>query len=257
MTSVADMPLALGRKPAPPDPRTLQLSAYTTADLPPVPRSVDWLRRVKTWPLYRNDQIGCCTVVTCAHLTQGWTRYAGSELVTAEPDVLAAYASVSGWNPVTGEHDDGAVMRDVLNFWRKTGVGGRTVAAYVEVDVSNHEEVRYALHTFGGLAIGIDLPLSAARQLRERRTWMPVPGETGRRGSWGGHAVRAASYSPRYLTCTTWGQTQRMSWSFWNSYVVEAYAVLSFDWLEAELGRSPSGLCLQDLLADLQRITAN
>lgn len=256
MASLADMPLALGRRPSPPDPRTLRLSNYTATDRPPAPRTADWMRLVDRWPLYRNDVVGDCTFVSCAHQTQAWTRYAGKQIVLPDQDVLGAYSTVTGWNPDTGEHDDGARLRDVLSFWRKNGIGGRRAIAYVAVEPEDHEEVRFAAHLFGGLVIGIDMPLSSETQFRKRATWRPVNDETGMAGSWGGHATRVGKYDGRYLTCTTWGVTQRLTWSFWDRYVSEAWAVLSPDWLDATKGVSPTGLCMDELLADLQRITA-
>lgn len=258
VATVADMPFALGRKPSPPDPRTLRLANYTTAgDVLTAPRSANWMRRVRTWPLYSNDRIGDCVFAAYGHLTQAWTRYAGTEVTLPEQDIIGAYSAATGYDPTTGAGDDGAVMRDALNFWRKTGIGGRNIDAYVSVDVGNHDEVRYAAHTFGGLAVGIDMPLVAGDQFRKRMWWTPTSGPDGERGSWGGHAVHVGAYSSRSLTCTTWGGSQHMTWGFWDSYVSEAYAVLSPDWLTAAKGVSPTGLDLSDLLADLQRITAN
>lgn len=255
MPSDDDMPFKLGLRKAPPDPRTLRLANYMAEELPPAPPVRDWMRKVDGWPLYGNDRIGDCVAVTCAHKTQGWTRYAGTEVRIPEQDVIAAYSAVSGYDPVTGASDDGCVMRYMLNHWRRAGIGGHTIAAYVSVDVNDHDEVRYALNTFGGLAVGIDLPWSAAGQVGQ--TWRTVRGPDAEPGSWGGHAVRVGKYSPRYLHCSTWGMRQRMTWKFWDAYVMEAYAVLSPEWIRATSGLSPSGFQTQELLADLQRITSN
>lgn len=258
MTSADEMPFKLGRLPAMEDPRTLRLAAYTGPGLEPAPPSSNWLSKVQSWPLYNNNRIGDCVAVSCAHAIQGWTAHASSTPVQlAESDVIAAYSAVSGFDPGTGANDDGCRYLDMLNHWRHNGIGGRKIVAYVEVNVDDREEVRVATHLFGGLMIGIDMPLSAGTQLRLGQTWRPGFGAAGQPNSWGGHAAHLAAYNSRWLTCTTWGATQRMSWPFFDTYVREGYAAVSADWLDPDKGVTPTGLHMDALLADLQRITAN
>jgi hypothetical protein len=45
-----------------------------------------------------------------------------------------------------------------------------------------------------------------------------------------------------------------MTWSFWERYVDEAYALISPDFLEG--GKTPNGLDLASLKADLALVTA-
>lgn len=248
-----DVPFALGRLPTREDPRTLRLAAYLAADAPPPPTAVNWLTTGATWPLYRNDRIGDCTIVTCAHMTQSWSDAVGEPVVTAETDVIAAYSAVSGYDPRTGRPDNGAYDLDVMRHWRSVGVGGRRITAFARVDHTNLTEVRRALHRFGGLHVGIDLPRTAQAQIGG--TWRETLGPAGRRGSWGGHAVHVGAYGRNGLTCTTWGAVQRMTWGFWRAYVDEVYAAVSTDFLDAA-GMSPTGLDLPALLADLERVTS-
>lgn len=242
---------ALGRLPTKEDPRTLRLSAYLADE--PAPPSANWLGKGVNWPLYRNDRVGCCTCVAAGHLVRTWTDAAGEPVEIAERDVIAAYSAVSGYDPRTGRNDNGAYLLDVLNHWRRTGVGGRTIAAYAKVNVRDLNEVKLAIARFGGLDIGIDLPRSAQSQLGS--SWRETRGAAGERGSWGGHAVQVAAYGGSGLTCTTWGREQRMTWGFWRAYVSEAYAVVSTDFLDTA-GRSPTGFDLAGLLDDLRRVTA-
>lgn len=247
--------LKLGWRPAPRDHRNLRLSAYTPEQLTP-PKRVDWLGQVSTWPMYRNDEIGNCEVCACAHAQQALTSYGGGqEHVIDEADVIAAYSAITGYNPATGEPDPGIASLDMLGHWRSVGVGGRKIAAYVEVNVDDLDEVKTALSLTGALLVGIDMPLSSADQFRAGKTWTAAAGARGRAGSWGGHAVHVGAYDSRYLTCTTWGRTQRMTYAFWRNYVAEAFAPISPDWFNAA-GSSPTGLNTEALLADLQRITA-
>jgi hypothetical protein len=49
----------------------------------------------------------------------------------------------------------------------------------------------------------------------------------------------------------TWGALQSMTWSFWEAYCEEAYAILSNDYLTKQK-QTPQGFNLQQLQADLQ-----
>jgi hypothetical protein len=250
-------PRALGWKPGPPDPRTLRLASYTTADLQPPPPSLNWMASVQEWPLLGNDRIGDCVLVSCAHLVQAWTAYARTaEVRIPEADVIAAYSRVTGYDPRTGRGDNGTNTLDALNFWRKTGIGGRRISAYVQLDHTDHTEVRTAAHLFGGIYIAAELPVSASTQFDQGRRWAVQPGGRGRRGSWGGHAMHLGAYGPIGYSVSTWGRTQSLTVGWWNAYVSEAFAVISEDWLTGVGGRNPLGFDLTAMLADLRRITA-
>jgi hypothetical protein len=218
---------------------------------------VDWAGEVDAWPMYRNDEINNCVLVTCAHLVQGWTQYAaGTPHVIDESDVIGAYSAVAGYDPARGEPDVGCFSLDALNHWRKNGIGRRQVIAYVRLDHRDDTEVKTATHLFGGLFIAAQMPLDADRQFQDGKTWIPTRGAAGRRGSWGGHAMHLGGYDRRGLTVTTWGRAQRMTWNWWDSYVVEAWALVSTDWINANSGKTPLGFDMNAMLADLHRVTA-
>jgi hypothetical protein len=248
--------MPLGKQRARHDPRTLQLADYLdTTKLAPAPPAVDWGKKIPAngWGMMLNDSIGDCTCAAAAHLIQDWTSNDG-ELVTLSDDaVLSAYEAVSGYDPKTGKHDDGAVEIDVLNYWRKKGIGDHKFDAYVALEPHNHEHIRDSINLFGGCYIGLALPVSAQRQ----RTWTVPPGGAtgpGAPGSWGGHAVIIVAYNPRRVTCITWGQEKQMTWGFLDAYCDEAYALLSVDdWLHGDK-QAPNGLDLETLRNDLEQI---
>ncbi len=255
MTDPIELPVQLGWKPGPPDPRTLKLDTYTTPDLPKPPDTSDWMKNQK-WPLLGNDRISNCVFVSTAHLVQGWTAHAqGAPVFIPQSDVVAAYSKVTGYDPRTGRNDNGTRSLDALNYWRKTGIGGRKIAAYVKVDHRNDEAVKSAMHLFGGLYIAAQLPLAAQTQMNKGRTWTPTGGSAGRRGSWGGHAMRMGAYGKTGFSVSTWGRVPRASWVWWDAYVAEAFAVVSHDWLDKAGGVSPLGFNIDALLSDLRAIT--
>ncbi len=238
------------------DSRTLQLAEYLNIGrLRPAPSSIDWSHPVPNWPMMLNDKEGDCTIAGAMHLDQLWTANTGKMIVCPDADIEKAYESIGGYDPNHPDTtDNGCVMLDVLNHWRKVGIGGRKIAGYTRVIPTHQEMVKQTINLFGGIYLGVKLPLSA----QEQSIWSVLPtGPTGSGfpNSWGGHCVPVVAYDPTYLICVTWGALLKMTWSFFRTYVSEAYAVLSNDWLKGGKN-SPSGLAYSELMTDLRLVTA-
>lgn len=245
----------LGKAPARHDPRTLQLAKYLRpATLAPPPATENFGAKVTNWPMMLNDTLGDCTCACAGHMIEEWTTYSGTAVIPPNPAILAAYEAVSGYNPANPQSDKGAVILDVLNYWRNTGIDSHKIMAYASLEPKNHTEVEDSVFLFGNCYLGIQLPLSAQNQA----VWAVPPGGAtgqGAPGSWGGHAVPIVAYDPRGLTVITWGATKRMSWGFLDAYCDEAYAVLSQDWINNVTHLSPDQFDLATLQTDLQQIT--
>jgi hypothetical protein len=241
-----------GRLPNNPDKPRLLLKNYLDTSVPTYPASADWLSSVKDWPMYLNDRLGDCTCAGIAHILQAVSTYGqGNTVTVTDSDVLTAYEAVSGYDPRTGDNDNGAVMQDVLSYWRKTGIAGHKILAFAEVDYRNQDELKAALYTFGHLYIGINFPASAMDQFNEGKPWDYVRGSQNE----GGHAINGGFYQDGgNWKVVTWGQVQEMTQEFWDHYVEEAWVVITPEWLN-EQGKSPTGLDLQTLGQDLADIT--
>ena len=241
----------LGRLPVRRDVRTLALARYVDrAELPRPPANLDMTRRVPDWPMYANDRLGDCTCAAAGHMIEAWTAAAGHVVEVSEHAVIVAFEQVKMVDPATGE--EGAVELDVLKFWRKKGIARHRIGAFASVSVHDEELLRTAAYLFGGLYIGLSLPLTAQHQ----DVWDWTGSLTGpaRPGSWGGHAVDVVGYSATGVEFVTWGAVKKMTWEFWERYCDEAYCILSPDFLHA--GKAPNGFELAALKADLALVTA-
>ena len=249
--TIGNRTIKLGKQAARHDVRTLQFSNYMKAAAPPAPPKLeDWTKKVKTWPMMLNNKLGDCTCACAGHMIEEWTTYAHAPGYTpTDPQILQAYEAVSGYNPKDPNTDNGAVILDVLNYWRQTGIAGHPISAFVALEPKNHEQVQDAVYLFGNCYLGVQLPLSAQNQ----KVWsVPPGGPTGQGapGSWGGHAIPIVEYDSRGVTVITWGEKLRATWSFLDTYCDEAYAVLSADWIAAN-EQAPNNFDLDQLQADL------
>jgi len=241
----------MGKLPVRTDTRTLQLARYVDrAKLPAPPATFDETGHVSDWPMYANDRLGDCTCAAAGHMIEAWTGAArGTAVEITEKSVVSAFEKVKLVDPVTGE--EGAVELDVLNYWRKHGIGRHKIGAFAKVSVWDHALVQTGAFTFGGVYIGLSLPVTAQSQ----QVWDWTGSLTGpaKPGSWGGHAVDVVAYDATGLTVVTWGALKKMTWAFWDRYCDEAYCIVSSDFLQA--GKAPNGLDLNALKADLALVT--
>lgn len=250
--------LPLGRLPKRDDPRTLQLSHYLDLGaLPPIPAEIDYTHNVLSYPMYGNDELGDCTTAAAGHMVQTWARSAHRR--SHRPSLAAVEKMYweTGDPPLAtgtpgGDTDTGRVEIDVLNYWRKTGLGVHTIAAYVQVDPTDAEMMRAAIYLFGGVYTGICLPITAQRQT----VWDVVgDGHSGKSApcSWGGHAVPYHAYTATDFTCVTWGALMHLTQGFNDAYTEEAYAILSPDWF-SDTGQAPPGFDLDALTRSLAQL---
>ncbi len=242
--------MKLGRKAIKTDSRTLALGRYFTPSLPPPPSALDWTKGITGWGMMLNDTLGDCTIAGCGHAIQVWTANTGSETTVPDSTVLSYYESWDGYNPDDPSTDQGGVELDVLKSWQKQGFAGNSLVAFADPKPDNLTEVRQSIALFGGVYIGLSLPLTAQSQ----DVWDLVPrgGANAKPGSWGGHCVFVPKYDGKSFTCITWGQLKTMTVAFWNKYCDEAHALLAQDWLTAK--GAPNGFDQAQLQADLNAI---
>lgn len=245
----------LGRRKSRPDPRTLSFHRYAPRGLPPAPPLVDW-SGTQSVREYRNLEIGICAFASAAHAITIWNARNGRRVIPTQLDVEIAYAYVGGYDATDrSTWNNGADMLSAANYWRRTGIGGHRIRAFLKLDPRDIDEVRLAAHLFGPLYVGASLPLRAQRQpgmwqlpvTRDRPALDVV-------GSWGGHAMACPKLDRSGGEFFTWGQRQRFTWSWWCKYVDEVYCLLSDDW--ADVDGAPNGFDLAALERDMRSIGA-
>lgn len=255
----------LGKRAPRIDKRTLQfrdyitrpIAAAKTTPLPYPPPKEDRLSRVKSWPMYANDRIGDCALAYAGHQIQMWESFTrpGTPPPTTE-QIIAAYSAITGYVPGDPSTDNGTVLLDMLNYWRKYGIAGRKILAFAKLTQGDLEESRWSVEYFGGTCLGVALPVTA--QTQNAWTVVDMTGD-GQPGSWGGHCIPSGAFDysvPGEIrnTVVTWGAEMPMSNNFYKAYNDESYAVFSEDWLDSK-GRDPDGFNLSQLLADLKEVT--
>jgi hypothetical protein len=230
------------------DSRTLRLAAFLLpATLPTPPSALTYASRVPAWPMYGNDQLGDCTCAAAGHMIELWGKLEGK---TFHPTLKAIEAAYHHLSP----GDQGAVMLDVLNYWRKTGIASHKLFAFAALDLKNTEHVKLGVSMFGGVYLGVNLPISAQGQTGPGKVWDVPPGGVagvGAPGSWGGHAINVVGYDSAGLDVITWGAVQRVTWSFWSVYADEAWVLLSADWQHPKASAGIDFAALQRALGQL------
>jgi hypothetical protein len=218
-----------------------------------VPPAVDYVSSVGSWPMSLNSDLGDCTAAAAGHLREAWTRYGqGATVLTTDADILKFYSLCSGYVPGRPDTDQGAVMQDCLNVWRKTGLAGDRILAFFQIDPANLAELKAALYLFGGCYVGVGLPTSALDQFDAGKSWDFNPGLDNRIE--GGHCVHLGAVNAAGLmTVTTWGRTQLVTPLWASHFVEECWAVVSQDWIRDF--KSPEGLDTVALNAAFQDMT--
>ena len=203
--------------------------------LPPLPtRFGNNLVPSTGYPMYYNDVLGCCGPAAAGHILQDQSAMGGALVTPTSAAILKVYEDVGGYvpadpnNPQSNSTDNGVDLLTEMEYLVKTGVtfNGVTykLASFLQIDVTNQEEIYYAIYLLGALMAGIQCPDSALTQFEAGEMWTPVSDSP----IDGGHAIDIDAVltgpdenaDPR---CVTWGAEQYMSLAFLMQYIDEGY----------------------------------
>ena len=228
----------LGRLPYRHDPRTLRFGDLWYRAFQPPPQA-DWTGRVTVpWGMLLNDQLGDCAIAGAAHEIMAWTFVAGDLIVPTDPDVVAAYSAVSGYDG-TPQTDTGCVLLDVLKYWRNTGISGQKIGAFASIRPGNFNHLKAAVAYLEGVYGGWNLP-DAWLNAPQGQTWDAGDGVTANPDN--GHCMPMLGYDADGVLVVTWGYVQRITWAGVSLALDEAWAIVSTDMLDPATGKTPAGL---------------
>jgi len=252
----------LGRTPRAHDPRIPHLSALLAGQtITPPPPSADYTKGMPAnLGMMLNDTLGDCTCAAVYHAIQVWTFNAsqGKNMVTQpDSDVERLYELACGYKPNTPGEGPGGNEQHVLKYLlakgAPTGPTGSTtdrIAAFVEVDPRNLDDVKSTINDCGVAYIGFNVPANIMPPDGEPpAVWTVVPNAK----LIGGHAVVLAGYDANGARVISWGQYYTMTWQFFSTYVDEVYAIADQDWVEAT-GKTPGGISLTQLEQQMQAL---
>lgn len=239
-----------GRLPADLSKPRLTLRPFLAAT-PTPPASVDWYSRVTEWPMLLNDELGCCTESMVGHVVENTSTYGdGATVNITDQDVLTAYERVSGYNPDDPSTDRGAILQDVYNDWVKNGVGGHKAVAFGELNVSDLNEIKTGVDTFGAVGLGIVVTQEMMDDFDAGEPWSR-PG----RQQLGGHAVPVVGYDADNVYVVTWAKVQPMTWACFSAVTEEAWAAILPEWINDASGLDPLGVDQAGLGEALAQLT--
>lgn len=262
----------LGKQSFTPKAKDLKLKAYVDKaaliDSGQVPPASSWtamltpsnnLPQKDTDPL-GNDEIGLCVYAGPGHMVKLISQQTGVGLTVTRQQVVDAYAEDTGYDPVTGANDNGAVIRDMLKRWQSKGLYGTKALAYALVDYTDPDEVAIASWLGCGTIGGYALPLASQKQVDSmgRQIWfLPDTGFPKGQGpgTWGGHCIYETATSPAIDGGNSWGDNIIWTPEWRQACQDECWIVLVDAW-KLVTGRAPNGFAWEQLLADVAARTA-
>lgn len=246
-----------GKKPATHDTRDLLFAQYRDHSVAiHVPRTFGHQKLIGNWGMLGNDQYGDCVFAGADHEVMLWNAASGHAIPTfTSTNALTDYGAVTGFSQTDPNSDQGTNVRDALNYRRKTGTvdGNGTrhkIGAYLAIEPSNITEVLQAAWLFSAVGIGFQCPDYLLDEFNAGKPWTIRPGKHSIEG---GHYVPVVGAVGNYLFVVTWGKVQKMSFSFFEKYCDEAYAILSEEYLNSQ-GESPEGFSYVQLINDLHAL---
>jgi hypothetical protein len=219
------MNLCLGKLPAKKDKRNFKLSKLLIlSNLPPLllTYDIDIILAIIDTAVYLNDQLGDCVVAGSAHAIQRFEKFeCGAQPNLSDTDIRAQYFKE------TGGPDEGLVLLDHLNLWRKDGLDfGKNfkIYAFALINWKNHKEVSYAIQLLRGAYLGFQVPKFFIDGFEAGKRTFDVQCRNTKIE--GGHCVYACAFNKTGPIIVTWGARVQLTWKFWDKYVDECYAVL-------------------------------
>ena len=233
----------------------LMFSRYV-ADLPDPPADCPWYQSAGQLFMHSNDTYGDCTIVAVANAIQTATGADGNTpCVLKDSTILAKYFKL------TGGTDDGLVIRDVLDDWRKVGIARHKLLAHADVTPSNWRNMKLGIYLGCCLDIGWNV-YSVDYDDFKAGLGFGVKKHRSRGSLEGGHSTTLAGYfstgkgpSDFRFKLQTWAAVRDAmpDWIADRSSEVHAI-VMKNDWTGPD-DKAPNQLPIKTIMADVAKLT--
>lgn len=198
---------------------------------------VGWSRYVPEWSLGGNDKYADCAFVALCNVIDLVTAVNGAPELVTEAEAELFYAREAGFSPVDPSSDKGAVLADVIEFWRLHGWPADPELTLRGVWSVAPDQIPEALHLLPGLPAWCMLPsLDDDPDFSDGALERRAPGIDA-------HAVLIVDASDETLTLVTWAELRVVSRAWWREYGREVFGVLPSNW------RHPEGLDVAGMLS--------
>jgi hypothetical protein len=242
------LPFKFGRLTRRFDPRVPHYSALMAGKrLPSLPSTVDYTDGMPAdLGVMLNNSLGCCTCSAVGHAQQIWTFNAAGAMVTPPDSAIEALYESQGYVPGNASTDQGANEQSVLTHWLNNQVAGNELAAFIEVDPRNLDDVRATVYECGVNYLGFNVPSYLESDLMASGSvWDVNPSADN--SIVGGHAVLGAGYDASgNIKIESWGGIYIMTPAFWMRFVDESYALVDDEWIK-QTGMTPAGMTITQL----------
>lgn len=247
--------MKLGRsQPSAHDRRTLWFGRYAApGGYTAPPPYDDWTGPPENYTYLGNDRIGCCTRTCYGHVIQ--QRCALQEVPSklTDNDIIASYKA-TGYDG-TAATDRGDQIINALVAMKNVGLGPYKITQFGRVNHKDPVEMRAALHLFGSLIVGADLPIAIRK---EGARWdVPAPGQRtpdDAIGSLGGHAFILTGHQRGNWAAMPWTNKTNISYAWEDLYIDEAWFVVDDLWVTS-VRNAPNGFDLDRLRHDALAIS--
>ena len=215
---------------------------------PPV---CSWWRPID-FGMLGNDTVGDCVIAWMLHQIMIWNSvaHAGTPVSFTTDQAIQLYSAIAGYVPGNESTDQGTDPNAALAYWQQAGLFGHQIAGYVNLDVTNIDQLKFAINTFGGIGFSTNVP-RYIMDVPGGQSWSVYPGAD--ISNVGQHQVGILGYGRNGFRENCWDTTNTLNAEFIGAFGLGAQAVVSEEWLK-QSGTSPSGLDLQGLLADLANV---
>jgi len=233
--------------------RAARLADHVTASLPAPSAELDLYSKVSDYPMYGNDQYGCCGFAAVGHSIDTWTANAGGKTVHVDTDQL-----IRDYFDCTGGVDSGVTEDQLISYWKTKGICGKKIVGDCEVDKGDSILQRQALEIFGNLQIGL---LLAEDWTEDDIFWDANAGRPGFfMGAKGdaGHWVDASGTKivngRLWIVIVTWAGLKYLAFEAVAQYGMFVNSALSEAWVNMATAKSPTGVDVAGLIADMDAL---